>query len=601
MSSSVKFVPTDFSDRKRSSIQSGNFENASNSDTNHFPPSASQIISLNDDREDDRLAPPRKKSLCSELSEAFSNLQTENLSLPVSLDLSLGTSSNSVFSSVVSSPISSPRGTRGSNFSFDVSEKEVNLLDQSQKDISLTPNDGFDQETNLNTGNKKRSRATPEQLSILETTFVSNPIPNGTLRRDISNKCGMTERSVQIWFQNRRARARINQRRMKETASNYQESAFFGSGSVINVPTQHPNLASSSLNQFEMQSKVVLHSGPQGFVNTNPGLIANGLTQMPVGNVKFTVSSLAVGSWSRTASVGRADDFLHCTANMLERCFVWMIVENGVGFRMTIPFFSISKIQLYALPDYGTDGGEAEIMFDLNCSPTFMMETDPRNGTQVRNWMQCTDFTEDSQGSVVFKHILRGKFSAFQSELVTCVRSEPSLSQIVIVHPPGQIPRQQLPPLLQQHQLHQQKLHQQTSLSGTPSSYGSPYSDLIHNIDDQQYVGFTATNSTKQSIEDLFFNDVDFQQNQQGQMTDTRTTISENLATNFAYIQPQNSSQITMPEYQQVSNMSHPIGLDSNLSVRPPLHDFAFSLFSKQSVSSVGSPLLTQPLTLSVS
>jgi hypothetical protein len=51
--------------------------------------------------------------------------------------------------------------------------------------------------------NKKRQRATPDQLSILEEAFLVNNSPNAKLREMIAERIRMTERSVQIWFQNR--------------------------------------------------------------------------------------------------------------------------------------------------------------------------------------------------------------------------------------------------------------------------------------------------------------------------------------------------------------------------------------------------------------
>ena len=51
--------------------------------------------------------------------------------------------------------------------------------------------------------NKKRQRATPEQLIVLEEAFLLNPSPNAKMREQISSEISMTERSVQIWFQNR--------------------------------------------------------------------------------------------------------------------------------------------------------------------------------------------------------------------------------------------------------------------------------------------------------------------------------------------------------------------------------------------------------------
>jgi hypothetical protein len=51
--------------------------------------------------------------------------------------------------------------------------------------------------------NQKRQRATQDQLVTLEQEFNKNPTPNANVRERIASEINMTERSVQIWFQNR--------------------------------------------------------------------------------------------------------------------------------------------------------------------------------------------------------------------------------------------------------------------------------------------------------------------------------------------------------------------------------------------------------------
>lgn len=51
--------------------------------------------------------------------------------------------------------------------------------------------------------NMKRQRATQDQLAILEIEFSKNPTPTASVRERIADQIDMTERSVQIWFQNR--------------------------------------------------------------------------------------------------------------------------------------------------------------------------------------------------------------------------------------------------------------------------------------------------------------------------------------------------------------------------------------------------------------
>lgn len=51
--------------------------------------------------------------------------------------------------------------------------------------------------------NQKRQRATQDQLVTLEVEFNKNPTPTAAVRERIADEINMTERSVQIWFQNR--------------------------------------------------------------------------------------------------------------------------------------------------------------------------------------------------------------------------------------------------------------------------------------------------------------------------------------------------------------------------------------------------------------
>jgi len=55
---------------------------------------------------------------------------------------------------------------------------------------------------------KKRTRTSPEQLRILQKAFATDPMPSSQARLALSKKLGMNPRAVQVWFQNRRAKAK---------------------------------------------------------------------------------------------------------------------------------------------------------------------------------------------------------------------------------------------------------------------------------------------------------------------------------------------------------------------------------------------------------
>lgn len=58
------------------------------------------------------------------------------------------------------------------------------------------------------TRSRKRTHLTASQIASLQASFAINPLPDASIRHGLSMSLGITERTVQIWFQNRRAKAR---------------------------------------------------------------------------------------------------------------------------------------------------------------------------------------------------------------------------------------------------------------------------------------------------------------------------------------------------------------------------------------------------------
>ncbi|KAJ2795695.1 hypothetical protein H4R21_005009, partial [Coemansia helicoidea] len=54
----------------------------------------------------------------------------------------------------------------------------------------------------------KRKRASPQQLEVLNKVFSTTSFPSTEMRNQLARELGMTPRTVQIWFQNKRQASR---------------------------------------------------------------------------------------------------------------------------------------------------------------------------------------------------------------------------------------------------------------------------------------------------------------------------------------------------------------------------------------------------------
>ncbi|KAF9319873.1 hypothetical protein BG003_007864 [Podila horticola] len=57
---------------------------------------------------------------------------------------------------------------------------------------------------------KHRQKITKSQYKILEKSFSNNHMPNGDTRQQLATQLSMTPRTIQVWFQNRRAKSKVS-------------------------------------------------------------------------------------------------------------------------------------------------------------------------------------------------------------------------------------------------------------------------------------------------------------------------------------------------------------------------------------------------------
>ncbi|TFY51989.1 hypothetical protein EVJ58_g10264 [Rhodofomes roseus] len=225
---------------------------------------------------------------------------------------------------------------------------------------------------------RKRSRVTPEQLTQLESFFVANRSPTAARRKEISDMLGMTERQTQIWFQNRRAKAKL------QTGNKGR-------------PSTEPSPDIPSIHSFadDPQLRAWIHEdGPVRLISC---------------------TDLAIGTWRRIATLQAKYDLLAYVCEA-KRCVVWYVHCAGSGFKMEIPFDIITDVTMD-----GVSPGMAMVCLTLARPPLFFLESRASLGADASAtpyWRPCADWTEDMQASKVLRHELVGAAAQLSQDLI---------------------------------------------------------------------------------------------------------------------------------------------------------------------------------------
>lgn len=115
---------------------------------------------------------------------------------------------------------------------------------------------------NVPLARRKRRRTSPNELSILNAEFELGSTPNKSRRLEIASRVSMSEKAVQIWFQNKRQSLR--------KASNHEKE-------VTELPPTPP------ISMLMQSTPIKAASGPVSPSASAPGS-ASGLPTLPVDN-----------------------------------------------------------------------------------------------------------------------------------------------------------------------------------------------------------------------------------------------------------------------------------------------------------------------------
>ncbi|KAI8584860.1 hypothetical protein BDZ88DRAFT_401755, partial [Geranomyces variabilis] len=304
---------------------------------------------------------------------------------------------------------------------------------------------------------KKRARATPEQLAILEETFLTNTSPNAKLREILAGKVHMTERSIQIWFQNRRAKVKLMQKRAAQQVAQQEhvkrrQSLFaqtygmgygqFGAPQLIQprpTPTpmdgttttpvttampyaggrQPPHMALQRPMRPRQNSEPI--RPPQHVIQS---WLASPATPSPAAQCTsfLTADSLTIGTWRRLPvaagdlAVTIISDDLAGTGGTIR----YEIADGPSRFKIEVPLSTVLAAALEPV-----DAFRAQLVLDVSMPPMFFMETG-----RTPTWTQCRDFTQGKQGTCCLRHVVRGEPATLAAQWQLASQANPQLQRI---------------------------------------------------------------------------------------------------------------------------------------------------------------------------
>lgn len=102
--------------------------------------------------------------------------------------------------------------------------------------------------TSSKKGRRERTTFSPQQLDVLESLYRQTEYPDIFAREEVALKCNLPESKIVIWFKNRRAKERTNNKG-KSPASRPAPSPVTPAAKLVKTEVVHQNLNFENLNQ----------------------------------------------------------------------------------------------------------------------------------------------------------------------------------------------------------------------------------------------------------------------------------------------------------------------------------------------------------------
>ncbi|KAJ3130432.1 hypothetical protein HK100_008034 [Physocladia obscura] len=379
-------------------------------------------------------------------------------------------------------------------------------------------------------GRRKRVHPTREQQALLEQFFDANSKPNSKERAEICLAVNINTKSVQIWFQNRRAKLKKDETNGTNSSSNVcstdnriDNNAAPSSTTIVRKagnrtscsPPSHDTTTNNSTDPSGFSATSSSSSNAPPFHHPAPlPPLDNSMQSVPTppishsihqgapplwttanGSCRIFASELNIGTWRRVATTPYD---LVCEISTYQGVLRWAVVESTFTFKMEIPLASILDVSIH--PVSGSPI-MSSIALDISTVPIFFRELrDPNHAGPTGLFVNCEDFTENIAASQCLRHVLQG--SSAEMEKLFLMLSEYFEVALQQQHHQQQQQYHHNPQQSQQELSQYQKQQQQQQKNSPKFGHGIPGYKMEHQNHHESYVEDNSNVGWFQSTEE---------------------------------------------------------------------------------------------------